>query len=170
MVLRYLREHKEGNARFVFQWGQSTVANDGTIIPIDEDLRQSDKVTILEQVLSENEYNTHFQNSDFLALPYRLQTYFNRTSGVMVEAACSGIPVIVTENTWLSWAMGKYGAGITVKEADPEDLYSKLLYAIENWKSLTEKAMKMRSIALSQHSSESYLQCLWEAGTNGKGS
>ena len=74
--------------------------------------------------------------------------------------------MIVTENTWLAWAMKEYGAGLTAKEKDPEDLYQKLLYAVENWKSLSQTAMERRPLALQNHSSERYLHCLWKAGIN----
>ena len=151
--------------KFVFQWAQPSISYEGERIYPDERLIKSDKVTILNEILSEQDYNSYFKNSDFLVLPYRLKTYFNRTSGVMVEAACSGIPVIVTENTWLSWAVKEYGVGLTAKEADVDDLYNKLLYAIDNQKQLKKEAEARRPIALEFHSTERYLQCLW----NGKG-
>jgi glycosyltransferase involved in cell wall biosynthesis len=111
----------------------------------------------------------YFQKSDFLSLPYRRKAYFNRISGVLIEAACSGIPMMVTENTWLSWAMEEYGAGVTVKDNDSEDLYQKLLYSVDNWRSLANAAEAKRPIALEKNSSENYLHCLWEEGLNGSG-
>jgi glycosyltransferase involved in cell wall biosynthesis len=165
-VLRYLKEYPDGNAKFIIQWGAPTISYDGVEIPIDDKLKNSPKVTLLERSLSDEEYSLYFQQSDFLALPYRRKTYFNRISGVLIEAACSGIPMIVTENTWLSWAMNEYGAGITVKNEDAADLYQKLLYSINHWKELTMAAEAKRPVALEKNSTERYLNCMWEAGKN----
>ncbi|QXD26122.1 glycosyltransferase [Opitutia bacterium ISCC 51] len=165
VVIRFLERNSSENVKFVFQWAQPTISYEGERIYPDERLINSDKVTVLREILSEQDYNSYFKNSDFIVLPYRLKTYFNRTSGVMVEAACSGIPVIVTENTWLSWAMKEYGVGLTAKEADVDDLYNKLLYAINHQKQLKKEAEARRPLALECHSTEKYLHCLW----NGKG-
>ena len=164
-VIRYLDRHVSDKVKFVFQWAQPTVSYDCKRIFPDERLLNSDRVTILHEILSEEDYTHYFKNSDFIVLPYRLKTYFNRTSGVLVEAACSGIPVIVTENTWLSWAMKEYGVGLTAKEGDVDDLYNKLLYAINNHQQLKREAEERKHLALDRHSTERYLHCLW----NGKG-
>ena len=165
-VLEYLDKHPEGKSRFIIQWGVPTISYDGEAIEIDERLRTSDKVTLLERALTDEEYAEYFQKADFLSLPYRRRMYFNQISGVLIEAACSGIPMIVTENTWLSWAMREYGAGVTVRNDDASDLYDKLLYCEENWETLAGEADKMRSIALEKNSTERYLKLLWEEGSN----
>ena len=163
VVLRYLENHPDNHVRFVIQWAQPTMTPQGTRIQIDERLRKSDRVTLLEHVLSEEEYKNYFQNSDFIVLPYRLKSYFNRTSGVLIEAACLGIPMIVTDNTWLAWAIKEYASGLTAKEADADDLYTKLLNAVENADELQEKAKERQPSALAQHSTQGYLSCLWES-------
>jgi glycosyltransferase involved in cell wall biosynthesis len=168
-VLKYLRNHPDGKAKFIIQWGVKTHSYEGKEIPIHDELRNSPKVTLLERSLTDEEYVDYFQKSDFLSLPYRRKAYFNRISGVLIEAACSGIPMMVTENTWLSWAMEEYGAGVTVKDNDSEDLYQKLLYSVDNWRSLAKAAEAKRPIALEKNSSENYLHCLWEEGLNGSG-
>lgn len=165
-VIRYLNAYPEGNAHFVIQWGAETISYDGRLIPIREELRNSTRVTLLERSLTDEEYSSYFQKADFLSLPYRRKMYFNQISGVLIEAACSGIPMIVTENTWLSWAMEEYGAGVTVIHDDAEDLYKKLLYCIENWSELARAAQMKKDVALAKNSTERYLQCVWNEGIN----
>jgi glycosyltransferase involved in cell wall biosynthesis len=160
-ILKLLDDYPSTSARFVIQWAKETIDYGGKRIEIDNRLRESKSVTLLENVLSETEYQNYFSSADFIVLPYRRRVYFNRISGVAVEAACRGIPVISTENTWLSWAMKEFGAGVNVRDNDSYDLYNQLLYCIANWEQLRNAAAERRQVALAYNSAENYLSCLW---------
>lgn len=160
-VLLLLEKEPQLNALFVIQWSMQTIDFDGNPVLIDERLRKSDKVKLLENVLTEQEYKEYMQQSDFIVLPYRRSIYFNRLSGVAIEAATAGIAMIVTENTWLSWAMDEFGAGVTVRDGDSKDLAEKILYCVNHKKRLTTFASERKLVAWEKNSSERYLECVW---------
>ncbi len=161
-VLQFLKKFPDSKCRFVIQWAKETQAPDGTVIEINQLLRDAPQVTLIESILDSDEYQRYLHESDCLVLPYRRYVYYNRISGVSVEAACSGIPMIVTENTWLSWAMDKFGAGLTVKDGDAADLCGKFEEFVEKQREFCEFAWQQRQVAQEYNSSENYLRCLWE--------
>ena len=164
-ILKLLKAEPALKARFVIQWSVPTIGYDGNPIPIQDALRKAPQVTLFENTLSEEEYKTALSGADFMLLPYRRQVYFNRLSGVVVEAACAGIPMIVTENTWLDWALREYGAGVTAKDGDADDLAEKILFCIENADRLTSEARNKKPAALEKNSTENYLSLVWHGGT-----
>jgi len=161
-IIRLLKDDPGIRAKFIIQWGTPTVNYDGSLVPISDILRKAPQVELLEQVLGEAEYKQYLQKAGFIVLPYRRKVYFNRLSGVAVEAACAGIPMIVTENTWLSWAMDEFGAGVTVRDNDAGDLAEKICYCIEHWPALKAQAQERKDIALSLNSAQQYLKSAWE--------
>jgi glycosyltransferase involved in cell wall biosynthesis len=161
-IVKLLKHHPDLPARFIIQWGTPTINYDGMPVPISDTLRQAPQVTLLEQVLGEEEYKQYLQTADFIVLPYRRKVYFNRLSGVAIEAACAGVPMIVTENTWLSWAVEAFGAGVTVKDDDADDLAEKIMYCLSQWQFLKEKAQERKAVALAMNSTQQYLKCVWE--------
>jgi hypothetical protein len=73
--------------------------------------------------------------------------------------------MIVTENTWLDWALREYGAGVTAKDGDADDLAEKILFCIENADRLTSEARDKKPAALEKNSTENYLSLMWHEGT-----
>lgn len=161
-VLRLFDESPELNVRFVIQWAAPTIDPSGRRIGIDERLRAIPQVNVLDRVLSDAEYRSWFSKADFLILPYRRSTYINRISGVAVEAACAGKPMIVPKGTWLSWSMAEFGAGIEVENDDPIDLCRAVRDAAQNWEHYKSLAQSRKEVAMQANSSKKYLECLWD--------
>jgi glycosyltransferase involved in cell wall biosynthesis len=161
-IIQLLKENPDLQARFIIQWGTPTIDYNGNPVPVSVVLRQAPQVVLLEQVLGEADYKEYLQTADFIILPYRRKVYFNRLSGVAIEAACAGVPMIVTENTWLSWAMDEYGAGVTVRDDDAGDLAEKIRYCIQHWPALQARAKERKTMALAINSTQRYLKCTWE--------
>jgi glycosyltransferase involved in cell wall biosynthesis len=134
---------------------------DGHIIPISDRLRLDPRVNILERRLSNREYSSYFSVSDFIVMPYRKSTYYNRISGVAVEAALSGKPMIVTENTWLSWAVSKFGVGLSVAESDADAWSMAIERCLSERSALQSEAQSRVTVAKQYNSSERYLEILW---------
>ena len=161
-ILWLLRRHPNIPCRFVIQWANKAVDYGGHEVFVQDVLRNSPQVELIEQHIGDKEYGNLFHRADFLLLPYRRQAYFNRLSGVAVEAACAGLPMIVTENTWLSWAMEEFGAGVTVKDGDFEDLARQIEFCITHRAELRLHAQQRRIVAMEKNSSEAYIKCVWE--------
>jgi glycosyltransferase involved in cell wall biosynthesis len=160
-ILKLLRENPDLNARFIIQWANPTIDYNGRPIPIEDELRNAQQVQLIERVLNEDEYRSFLQQADFVVLPYRRKIYFNRISGVAVEAACAGIPMIVTENTWLEWALKEFGAGVTIRDGDADDLADKIRVCIKEKTVLLKYASERKKMALEKNSTERYLKCVW---------
>jgi glycosyltransferase involved in cell wall biosynthesis len=160
-IMQFLERNPASEARFVLQWGVTCEGPGGNLIPISERLRNEQRVTLLERRLSNEEYADLFAAATFIVLPYRRKTYFNRLSGVLVEAACSGKPMIVTEGTWLEWAMHEFGCGLSVPEGDSSKLCEAMYLCCAEVRKLTNEAKVRSSSALSYNSSERYLKLLW---------
>jgi glycosyltransferase involved in cell wall biosynthesis len=62
----------------------------------------SDKVQLIRNPLDPGEYQNLLIGSDVVLLPYDKVNYRARTSGILVEALCCNIPVVVPAGTWLS--------------------------------------------------------------------
>lgn len=73
--------------------------------------RQS-KVTFINKPLSNDDYKKTLANIDIFVLPYHPNSYDKRVSGVFIEAALQGIPIIVPLNTWMAEEIAKYKNGI----------------------------------------------------------
>lgn len=160
-ILRFFERNPASNARFVLQWGVPCEGPGGVVTPIHDRLRSDPRVTLLERRLSNEEYADLFREADFIVLPYRKITYFNRISGVAVEAAVSGKPMIVTENTWLSWAMREFGSGLAVPEDGPDELCAAIEKCCADRAAMTAEAVARMAVARDYNSSERYLEILW---------
>ena len=86
-------------------------------------------VEIIEKSLNENEYQELLERSDVVLIPYDQVIYHSNTSGIFTEAVGAGKPVIVTENTWMSYYLDK-ASGIKI-EYNGESL-SKAIIQITN--------------------------------------
>ena len=163
-ILHFLKRNPHSDARFVLQWGVPCEGPGGVVTPISSHLKSDPRVTVLERRLSNEEYAELFREADFIVLPYRKITYFNRISGVAVEAAVSGKPMIVTANTWLEWAMREFGSGLALPEDGAEELCAALEKCCAERAAMTSEARARMAVARDYNSSERYLGILWGDG------
>jgi glycosyltransferase involved in cell wall biosynthesis len=61
------------------------------------------------------------------------QFYRSRTSGIFVEALAAGKPVIVTDDTWMSDQLQRYGAGLTFRDQDANGLAGRVRELTANY-------------------------------------
>lgn len=160
-ILQFLARNPGSSASFVLQWSVPCIGPAASVIPISDRLRFHPNVILLERPLSNGEYTFYFSKSDFIVLPYRKSTYFNRISGVAVEAAISGKPMIVTANTWLSWAIQEFGSGFAVPEGDVDAWSQAIEQCCADRVALQSHAQRRMADARKYNSSERYLKILW---------
>ena len=77
------------------------------------------------------DYLANFSRCSMVLLAYEPQAYRNSASGVFVEAASFGKPIVVPDGTWMAQqiAIGR-GAGTTFKEPKSESIVAALLKAV----------------------------------------
>jgi glycosyltransferase involved in cell wall biosynthesis len=74
-----------------------------------------------------------------------------------VEALGLGKPVIVTEGTWMSAQLQKFGAGLTFRDQDPDDLARAICAARLEYPRLAEQAAARREEWVAYHNPESFV-------------
>ena len=79
-------------------------------------------VHLIREDLDEKEYRSLLAASDVVLLPYHLNKYAMRTSGVFCEALVAGKPVIATQGSWMSDEIARTGGGWLVPERSPIEL------------------------------------------------
>jgi glycosyltransferase involved in cell wall biosynthesis len=108
-------------------------------------------VTLLREALSPEGYAAELAASDVVLVPYWREIYQARTSGVFLEAAAAGKPVIATRDTWMSDEMGRYGAGILVDDHAPRAIADAIRAAVRDRAGLAARAEAGRGGCLAIH-------------------
>ncbi|NET01100.1 MAG: glycosyltransferase [Sphaerospermopsis sp. SIO1G1] len=160
-ILHLLSTKPELNCKFIIQWNRDIINADGSKLKRYPELEQSYKVHFLNSDLSSNEYNDYLTTSDCIILPYRRQSYYTRLSGIAVEAAILGIPIIYTKDTWLEDAVSEYGAGLGVENENYLELAEKIDIMVSHIDEYRNEAIQKSDLARKYHSPDNFLQCLW---------
>lgn len=108
-------------------------------------------VTLLREALSPERYDAELAAADVVLVPYWREIYLARTSGVFLEAAAAGKPVIATRNTWMSDELARYGAGLLVDDHDPPALAQAIRDTVRDQAGLARLATERRRDCLAIH-------------------
>jgi glycosyltransferase involved in cell wall biosynthesis len=157
----FRQKYGTDNVRFVIQWPTNFRKRNGEWITVAADVRDDPTVIMIDRFLSSSEMDEYLADADCVLLPYRWQNYFSRSSGFVVEAAAAGLPVLVTENTWLERAMNDYGWGIAAKDGDAADIADKIHAIACDVDHHKKQARKRMDSARERHSPERLLNILW---------
>ena len=95
---------KDGKVLFDIQSNYNIPKGETPIVVARNQLQSfsNDRVNLLMNPLSMEEYQNLLLSADILLLPYDANAYYVRTSGIVAEALSCGIPVVVPAGTWLS--------------------------------------------------------------------
>ena len=84
------------------------------------DVRRS-KFEVIDAELTKSDYSHLLSEADIIALPYDPKVFAERTSGLVVDAAYLGKPMIVLEGGWIADTVSKFGNGIIVTSFSSEE-------------------------------------------------
>jgi glycosyltransferase involved in cell wall biosynthesis len=115
-------------------------------------------VVLIGKPLESKEYYELLESAGAVVVPYLMETYRSRTSGVLTEALGAGKPVIVTENTWMAAQVSKYGAGATFRSGSPEDLAKAILAVAENFENLRVDAQAKKDAWNAVHNADRLIE------------
>ncbi|HSD53019.1 MAG TPA: glycosyltransferase [Burkholderiales bacterium] len=127
----------------------------------DEDLAASGWVEYVRRSLSADEYDELLRSSDCTVLPYRVNPYRLRTSGVLVEAATAGVPAIVTAGTTLEEGLRAWGTGLVAKDGDARDLAEQIRAFAADAEAFRARARERIAAARAHHSPARFQDLLW---------
>lgn len=128
---------------------------------IESDLKSKAELLPAEQNFSD--YQANFSRCTVVLLPYDRRPYVTLASGVFLEAAGRGIPVVVPADTWMAQEISAgRGVGTTYEGSRPDAIASSVLLAIRDADELTRAARHVATKVRLEHSCKTYLERLIE--------
>lgn len=92
-----------GKARLIAQSNSPMGLDAGLMAPVLRRLRaMPDHVDLIDRPLSVAEFQDLLFSADLVLLPYDATAYRKRSSGILIQAAVAGKPVVVPEDSWLA--------------------------------------------------------------------
>ena len=122
--------------------------------------RKFGSVQLIRAPLSSGKYKALLAEADVVVLPYTRHVYEARSSGVFIEAAGAGKPLIVTADTWMSDELERFGAGIVCPERDPSALAQAILDIAARFSEYRQAARAKQPACLDWHSPKTLIEVL----------
>ncbi len=117
-------------------------------------------VELIETPLNEADYLRLLEDSHVVLIPFFREIYHSSTSGTFTEALAAGKPVVVTNNTWMSAQLARYGAGATFRDQDVDDLARAICEVRDNYPRLAAKARTRRAAWVTYHNPDNFVDKL----------
>ncbi|MEM8780686.1 MAG: glycosyltransferase, partial [Cyanobacteria bacterium P01_G01_bin.49] len=148
-----------GKIKFTIQSNFSIEGGEGLIPQARLALEQypQQKVTLIKQAMSAEDYYQLLAEADILILPYAPHSYRFRTSGVLTEALAADKPVVVPENSWLGRQVDLSRASIY---KNPDDIPQAVIRIIENLSQFSEAAKQFSRTWREQNSPDNLIKVL----------
>jgi len=147
--------------RFLIQWNRPVLDPAGVEVKPGASLLADPRIRLITHAMSSDEYRALVAEIDCMVMPYRRSAYYTRGSGVAVEAACGGIPMIVTADTWLENFVEQQGAGLAVPDGDAAALAGAMVDVARDFPAIRARAVERAGIALRINSAEAFARALW---------
>ncbi|MFA7342793.1 MAG: hypothetical protein WC003_00685 [Terrimicrobiaceae bacterium] len=123
-------------------------------------LPSGDGIEWIDRPLSDKEYLERLGRSDVVLLPYHLDCYELRTSGIFCEARVAGKPVIASRNSWAGDRIGREGGGWLVEERDAAGLARALMSVPPEFCAKSAEARAISSGARSEFHRDAFVSGL----------
>jgi len=116
-------------------------------------------VQILPPQQDTADYLANFSSCTIVLLAYEPQAYAGVPSGVFVEAASFGKPVVAPAGTWMAEQIAAgYGVGTTFEEPSPESVAGAVLKALRDADNLSAAARAVAPRVRADNSSQQYIE------------
>ena len=130
--------------------------------------RSARGLQLLNKTLEEEEYFRQFVTADVVLIPYHLDHYAMRTSGVFCEARVAGKPVIASRGSWAGDRVAHNGGGWLCEEKNAAELSGCIRAALADRESQARRAADLQEEARREFSAASFLQGLFELSDWGR--
>jgi glycosyltransferase involved in cell wall biosynthesis len=148
--------------QFIFQWSQPFLLPDGAELgPDDVEKFGSERITFrtIRSPLSSDDYQRLLVESDVVILPYRIEGYFSRISGVAVEAMLLGKPLLFTKNTWVDSISRQFDIGVPM-DRTPSSIASAIRSSVTKLGILRETATSRQAVVAEFFSAKNFRERL----------
>jgi glycosyltransferase involved in cell wall biosynthesis len=163
-ILRILRGTPSG-ARFVVQTNDPDSSCRQSVLSLKASGLPG--LEIVERRLSEQEYISMLESADVIVLPYHLDKYRDRTSGILCEALVAGKPVLATEDSWMSSELTRAGLGWLVPERNVDALAQAICRAVREYEVEARKSLRLAPQYRAKFSAENFIQNLTRLADRG---
>ncbi len=102
-------------------------------------------ISLITAPLDDESYLRLLKDADILLLPYHVDRYRDRTSGVFCEAITSGKPTIVNEGSFLALEVCKQGIGWLARDRDPASLAETMCRAVRELDAVASRCAELRA-------------------------
>ena len=120
-------------------------------------LLSSERVKIINDPLDHEAYTRMLAESSAVLLPYRKTSYYGRLSRVSIEAAATGIPLIVSPGTHAAQVAEHQGAGLIMEDLTSAALVDAMAQFLVDESTLSSRAGERAELARKQNSSANFL-------------
>jgi len=134
-----------GQVRMILQSNFNVPEGEPGIASARKFLATMPNVHLLRDAITEEIYNDHLRSADIVLLPYQPERYVSRTSGILAEAICAGVPAVAPQGTWLADQIRRHGAGVVYDASDRDGAQLAVLDALGSLDWLKERAMDRRA-------------------------
>ena len=131
------------NARFTLQSSYPDGASAAALTGFRS--AKADGVSLISKPLDDDSYLRLLKDADILLLPYHVDRYRDRTSGVFCEAMTSGKPAIVNEGSFLAREVSKEGIGWLARDRDPASLAETIRRAVREFDVVASRCAELMS-------------------------
>jgi glycosyltransferase involved in cell wall biosynthesis len=100
-------------------------------------------ISFITKPLDDESYLHLLKDADVLLLPYHVDRYQDRTSGVFCEAMTSGKPTIVNEGSFLGLEVRRQGIGWLARDRDPASLAETIRRAVHELDTVAARCAKL---------------------------
>ena len=118
------------------------------------------RIEWIDRPLGDGEYLQKLAEADLVLLPYHLDCYAMRTSGIFAEARVAGIPVVTTRGSWAGDRIAREGGGWLAPERDAQGLASVLITAADNFEKIKGDAMAIAGTSREEFHRDQFMKKL----------
>jgi glycosyltransferase involved in cell wall biosynthesis len=134
-----------GHVRMVLQSNFNVPDGEPGIAAARDFLGKVPNVHLFRDPITEEIYNDHLRAADIVLLPYQPERYVSRTSGILAEAICAGVPAVAPQGTWLSEQIRRHGAGVVYDASDRDGAPNAVVDALRSLDELKARAVDRRA-------------------------
>lgn len=162
MIKRVLEKNKS-NIRFIIQCANSEYGKD-----IPEELAELQKlatanpknVVLINERLSDEDYLRLFDFLDVIMIPYTAVAWEKGTSNILTEGIALGKSAIVSNNTWMSHELKKYGGGLEFEKGNSDDFAEKVIQLADNYQIFAKKVIEYSPTWKAKHNVKNLVDLL----------
>lgn len=143
------------DARFIVQWTENFVCEDGEMASLPKELRSSKQFRAITHYFAPGEYENFLEETDAIVLPYG-ENYDLRGSRVVIDALVRGLPVAVTEGTSMQTLAERYGTCVLINQSNVSAIKVAIKGLLEAVRQKSAENQKMQLSALKYFSVKNF--------------